>query len=61
MEILDDVHYSVDLIHSLVCYSGYDFISTNETSYGYVILFIQAFILLWPMVLVIIAQSSDLL
>ena len=55
MEILDDVHYSVDLIHSFVCYSGYDFISTNETSYGYVILFIQAFILLWPMVLVIIA------
>ena len=33
MEILDDVHHSVDLTHSFVCCGGYDFISTNETSY----------------------------
>ena len=33
MEILDDVHHSVDLTHSFVCYSGYDFISTIGTSY----------------------------
>ena len=33
MEILDDVHHSVDLTHSFECYSGYDSISTNGTSY----------------------------
>ena len=33
MKILDDVHHSVDLTHFFVCYSCYDFISTNETSY----------------------------
>ena len=33
MEILDDVHQSVDLTHSFVCYSGYDYVSTNGISY----------------------------
>ena len=29
---LDDVHHRVDLTHSFVCYSGYDFIPTDGTS-----------------------------
>ena len=37
MEILDVVHLRVDLTHSFVYYSGCDFISTNGTSWWYVI------------------------
>ena len=33
MKILDDVHHRVDLTHSFVYYGGYDFISTNGTSF----------------------------
>ena len=39
MEILDVVHLKVDLTHSFVYYSGYDFIPTNGTSCCYVIIY----------------------
>ena len=32
IEVLDDVHYSVDLTHSFIYNSGYDFISIDWTS-----------------------------
>ena len=35
MEILDDVHHSVDLIHSFGCYSGYDFTSREPARYAW--------------------------
>ena len=37
IEVLDDVHYSVDLTHSFVYNSRYDFISIDWTSWWYVI------------------------
>ena len=39
METLDDLHIRIGLTHSFVCYSGCDFISTDETSCWYVIVY----------------------
>ena len=52
---LDDVYLRIDLILSFVYDSGYEFISTDGTSKWCVIIYIQNWILLGLVVLVIIA------
>ena len=52
---LDDIYPKVGLAYSFVSNSGYDFIPIDGTNWWYVIVFIQTFILLWPIALIIIA------